>query len=223
MDETTGSTILEKEILAEAEERVAGILDRAERIAARIERQALARVEELKEEARRALEPREKLERARAFALVELEMKREEAAAREAAAQGVLMEVRERLRTWRDRADAKEILVGLVEEAIPLLPGEDFRVELPAGDAERFGGAIEAAGPRLSASLGRPVRVSVVAAGDATALGGARVFAAGGRTCVDQTFEARLLRLADELRRRMQREVFSTGAGRPGAADGGVR
>ena len=201
---------LEREILGQAEERAAAALERGRRIVRRIAGQAERRAEEMLREAERELAPRREAERARALAVAELEMKRESASRREELVKRAFDEARGVLAGWRDRPDRDEVLARLVREAVRVLPGNRFGVELAPEDAGRWDEAqLSNLAGELSKETGRKVSLDLVR-GDGFPLGGARVTSEDGRTRVDQTFGARIERLAEDLRRTIYGMLFTS-------------
>jgi len=204
---------IEGEILAQAEARAAEIVERAGRIADRIIKSAERKAEEIRREAAERLAPRLRAERARALALVELEVRREEVVRREALVDQAFAEARTVLSAWRRRPDADAILARLIAGAVESLQGSRFKVELAPEDADRWAreGLVARLEQELSARLLRPIALEVVRSPDRFS-GGARVISEDGRAMVDETFEARLDRMAGDLRRDVVRAVFAPGA-----------
>jgi vacuolar-type H+-ATPase subunit E/Vma4 len=199
---------LEKEILAQADVRAAETISRAERVANRIARGAKRRADEITREAQRRLGPRIEAERARALALVELEMKRREASVKEEIVAKAFADARAELSARSEGGDGLAVLARFISDAVAALPGSDFGVELAPSDLEHAGPTwLSSLADELSSRLGRTVRLKA-ASSDAAPSGGVRVTSADGRTCVDQTFDARLALVGDELRRAIHRSLF---------------
>ena len=225
MGEKDSAEALEGEIAAQAEERSGALVDRAERIARRISRQAERRAGEIRTEAEKAARPRREAETVRRMSLVDLEVRREGAARRERLVRQVLDEARARLKGWRERPDAKEILARLVIEAVEILAphigeaaevqgGGKLSVEFadmkPNGDARGGWGepALAKLAGEISKRLGRTVELELVRAEDPPS-SGARVTSADGRSRVDQTTGARLARFEGDLRRLIHTDLFT--------------
>jgi len=208
MDEENQIQMLEREILGQADENSEAALDRARRIVRRIAAQAERRADEIRRQAERGLAVRRQAERARALAVAELEVSREASSRREEFVARAFDEARAALAGWRERPDRDEIVARLVTEAVRALPGEEFAVELAPEDAGRWSGErlADLAG-EVSRQTGRAVRLKPAPA-KGYFLGGARVTSADGRTRADQTFEARLERLAEDMRRMICGELF---------------
>lgn len=203
---------LEQEILSESEARANGAVERAERIVQRVKRNASRRAEEIRREAQQKLAPRIENEKARAMAVVDLEAKRQEASAREDLVATAFREARDELEKWRSLPNRGEILSRLVREGVKVLPGGSFTVEVDGQDVEVLEALVGRLSAEMSSALGRQIELSVRSSCEPI-LGGARVTAHDGRSQVDQTFEARLARVAPDLRRELHREIFASAAG----------
>jgi vacuolar-type H+-ATPase subunit E/Vma4 len=205
---------LENEILAQADARAAEAIGRAERVANRIARGAKRRADGIAREAQRRLGPRIEAERARALALVELEMKRREASVKEEIVERAFADARAALSSRAGGPEGLAVLAGMVSDAVAALEGTRFSVELVPVDRERAGPTwLSGVAEDVSKRLGREVQLEARQS-DAPPAGGVRVTTADGRTCVDQTFDARLALVGDELRRAIHRSLFDV-AGEP--------
>lgn len=120
--------------------------------------------------------------------------------------ESVLFHMRERLQALvkdPDRYDAT--LLELVSAAVAQLPAGDLVVEVNALDHARLAGQW----PQLAARLapGRTMTLAVLAR---PSEGGARVRLADNRAQINQTFEARQERLAEELARVAMERLFAS-------------
>ena len=100
-----------------------------------------------------------------------------------------------------------EILVSLSVEAVLLLDGDEFVLEVSAEDAEQFGSQLA---DRVAADAGKAKRgdVAVKIAASAEATGGVIVRSASGPKMVDNSFATRLGRCREALRGRIAEMMF---------------
>jgi vacuolar-type H+-ATPase subunit E/Vma4 len=192
----------EKEIESirlKAEETAAGIIARAEAEAARIAEKLLKEAKEKGD-----------LEQRRLLSSVNLEVRRAKLRTREE----VVTVVRERaadiLRGQREGGDYGDILAGLITEAISALDGEHFIVSVDRRDLAILESDVFAAVRDAAAGMGQRVERLEARALEQPALGGARVGVPGGNVVFDNTFEARIYRLRDDVRNIIFEEVFSS-------------
>jgi len=188
------------EIMADAQRRADRTRQRAEREASRIleqaRREAAREREGILQEARARLEHQKQVLRAR----MELELQAMRQRRRGEAVERVRQLARQKLAELADSDEHRRALVELALLAIARMSGDEFTLILRQEDRDRWGrelpGELAAAARER---LGRQVSIQI---SDETvhALGGLIVSGAGGRQVADQTFDARLERLWDELR-----------------------
>ena len=192
----------------DGEKEIESILEKAKQTADDI----IARANRAGEEAAEKIlkEAREKGETARKRLLssVNLEVKRAKLRAREEIVQTVNERVGKALDRYRKSGDYASVLTGLVLEAVSALEGDSFVVQANPEDidlVERsvFPAVREAAGERAIAKLeAKPF--------ERPSTGGVQVGMPGGKVIYDNTFEARLYRLREEIRNIIFEEVFSS-------------
>ena len=202
---------LERQILSDARKRAEPVGRRAQRESEDVARQA---AEEAERECRRILEQarqKAELEAGRVRAQAGLQA----AGVRRAAQEKALLAVREdaarRLRQLVSSPDYRGILLRLASAALQAMEGRNFELVMSAQDKAAHGEGVAAALRDYAAhQLGRQVIVKV--ADETTAnRGGLIVRTADGRQVCDQTFDARLDRLWDELREEAGGILFKSG------------
>lgn len=120
--------------------------------------------------------------------------------------ESVLGQMRERLRDLvRDESRYESVLADLLGAAVEQLPAGDLVAEMNATDYARLGGRWPALSARVAP--GRSLELAVLGH---PSEGGVRVRLADNRAQVDQTFEARQERLADELARVAMERLFAS-------------
>ena len=200
---------LAEEILADAKRRAERIRQRSEREAQSILRQAAQEGEDARckaEEVARARAEREK-------AVNEARIEQELAGLRLAAQQGLLervrAEARRRLAALPEGEGYRDVLVETGVAAVEAMEGTRFELVLRPSDREKWGDGLPAdVRTAVRRSAGRDVEV-VLAEDTTDAAGGLLVRGAGGHQVADQTFEARLGRLWDDLREEVVRRIPS--------------
>jgi vacuolar-type H+-ATPase subunit E/Vma4 len=186
-------------ILGKAEETASGIIEKAEGEARHISEKLLREAEE-----------RGELERRRLLSSVNLEIRRAKLRAREEVVAVVQEKVTGILQERRERGDYAGILTGLIAEAIEALDGDRFVVHVDRRDVELLEKRVFAAVRDAAAKSGRKVEHLDSCVLEKSTLGGARVGVPGGNVIYDNTFEARMYRLRDEIRNIIFEEVFSS-------------
>jgi V/A-type H+-transporting ATPase subunit E len=120
--------------------------------------------------------------------------------------QSILAQMRDALQDLvLDEARYHELLADLLAAAAAQLPVGDLVVEVAASDA----GGLQKVWPALAAGA-VPGRKADLVTSAQPSLGGIRVRLADNRAQVDQTFEARQERLAEELARVVMERLFAT-------------
>lgn len=124
--------------------------------------------------------------------------------------QQVLEEVRTQLAELsRDAERYRPVLHGLIGAAADELPGDSLCVELNRQDAERFGSQLQAGSD--ADGVGKHLRLVEQ---PLEALGGARLSTEDGDLRIDNTFEGRLDRFADQLHQIISERLFAHTANR---------
>lgn len=186
-------------IRKKAEETASGIIGKAEEEARRLSAKLLKEAGEKGE-----------LERRRLLSSVNLEVRRTKLRAREEVVSVVREKVSEILKERRQRDDYAGILAGLITEAIGALDGEQFIVHVDRRDLDILRGRVFGAVRDAVKRSGRRIVHLEARVLDKPTLGGARVGVPGGKVIFDNTFEARMYRLRDEIRNIIFEEVFSS-------------
>jgi len=207
---------LSNQILADAQKQAEPIRRRAAREAERIMERARQDAEQERQEIRRRTQETLQLRVNRMRARTEVEVQN----IRRQATDDVLTAVRQR--AIRDMAELTrspgyaDVLAGLALEAARQMDSRDLELVMRAEDRQSLGPQVAEAvrrrlGPRPD---GQPPAVSV---SDQTvpACGGLLVRNAGGRVFCDETFEARLRRMWDDLREELAAAMFGDAAGPP--------
>ncbi len=186
-------------ILGKAEETASGIIEKAEEEARRFSAKLLKEAGE-----------RGELERRRLLSSVNLEVRRTKLRAREEIVSSVQKKVSEIVKEQRQGDDYAGILAGLITEAIGALDGDHFIVHVDRMDLDLLKGRVFGAVRDAVKRSGRRIAHLEARVLDKPALGGARVGVPGGKVIFDNTFEARMYRLRDEIRNIIFEEVFSS-------------
>jgi len=127
--------------------------------------------------------------------------------AREAAAAEAFARLRERAEAFRKESGYRVALAELIVEAARAVARPEMEIVLSPRDFQAFG-------PEIAGEAERAIRSRQIPLNRITAIGGgsdepgALVQAEGGRIVFDNTFPARLRRLAPDLRRIAYRELF---------------
>ena len=194
---------LTSQILADARRR-------ADRVRQRAEREAHAVLEEARREAREAVEQavaRATRRAARQEHVGGARLEQQVAALRlqrqKEALDRVRAEAREALARLADTEQGRDVLAELAVLAVEAMSGDRFELVLRPRDRERWGQDLARA---VAAAVGERTgrQVQVVPADDTVdARGGLIVRGAGGREVADQTFEARMDRLWEQIQCRV--------------------
>ncbi len=195
-------------IREDGDKEIESILEKAKQTAGDI----IARANHAGEEAAEKIlkEAREKGEMARKRLLssVNLEVKRAKLRAREEIVQTVNERVGKALADYRKSGDYAPVLTGLVLEAVSALEGDSFVVRANAEDIDLIERAVF---PAVREAIGeREISKLEAKPFDRPSAGGVQVGTAGGKVIYDNTFEARLYRLREEIRNIIFEEVLSS-------------
>jgi len=195
------------------------IIEKAERTASEIVARGESEREEVVEEIMSKARERGEIERRRLLSGVHIEMRRERLKIREEVITNIMRGVEKRLSEARNGGGYAGTLKELVIEGINALEGESFFVTVDGRDAglmkEDVAPAVKEA---VKEETGRAIDIEVRKL-DGASLGGARVGIPGGKVIYDNTFEARMYRLRDDMRNIIFEEVFqSEGSEESGSA-----
>jgi vacuolar-type H+-ATPase subunit E/Vma4 len=155
----------------------------------------------------------------RLLSSVNLEVKRARLKAREEVVQAIRGRVEESLNAYRTSGGYGSVLAGLVLEAIRSLEGDTFVVRAAAEDLGMIEKEVFPIVRKQLKSEGRDVTRLSTDQLDVPVTGGVQIGVPGGKVIYDNTFEARLYRLREEIRNIIFEEVFSEGSKEePGSA-----
>ncbi|MFH1732407.1 MAG: V-type ATP synthase subunit E family protein [Planctomycetota bacterium] len=211
MDENNRQQALADEILSDARRQAGRKTGRAKRTAESILRNARSQAEEIERTATEAAE--RKAERAAATVMADLPYQE----------QARILRAKDDVvgRLFADSLEALEalppgemlsILAGLTVEAIGLMPGGRFVLELRAKDAEQFGAELDGqAAAETRRTTGRDITVEIATSPELTG-GGVIVRSADGPKMVDNSFAARIRRCRQRLRGEIAEIVFGDGS-----------
>jgi vacuolar-type H+-ATPase subunit E/Vma4 len=148
----------------------------------------------------------------RLLSSVNLEVKRTKLKAREEIVQAIHERVEKALNGYRTSGDYGPVLTGFTLEAIRSLDGDSFIVHAALADIEIIEKEVFPAVRKQLKDEGRDVTRLSAEQIDRPATGGVQVGVPGGNVIYDNTFEARLYRLREDIRNIIFEEVFSEGS-----------
>jgi vacuolar-type H+-ATPase subunit E/Vma4 len=190
---------------------VASILDKARRTAAEITAKAEEEAGKVGERFVAEASEKGELARKRTLSSVSLEVRRIRLKAREEVVTAVMNAVRAEIEQVRTRPDYPKVLAGLVAEAIRALGGEAFVVRADARDIALLESAVFPSVREILRGEGRTVARLEAKEIPGGCSGGVQVGVPKGNVVYDNTFEARLYRLRDEIRATIFQGIFSAG------------
>ena len=199
------------EISRSAAEETDKVLSRAKRTAETRLDEARKQVGTEVDQILAAAKARAETERRRILSDLSLETKKITLKARGELVEDVLGQVRARLERTRGTPEYRAMLKAFILEGIRALDRSDVTVSVGAADAAMANGAFF---DEVARECGRPVKITPAANLDEKAMG-AVVRAGDGSVLFDNTIEARMDRLADELQLIVSREVFTEGPKKP--------
>jgi len=199
------------EISRSAAEETDKVLSRAKRTAETRLDEARKQVGTEVDQILAAAKARAETERRRILSDLSLETKKITLKARGELVEDVLGQVRARLERTRGTPEYRAMLKAFIVEGIRALDRSDVTVSVSAADAAMANGAFF---DEVARECGRPVKITPAANLDEKAMG-AVVRAGDGSVLFDNTIEARMDRLADELQLIVSREVFTEGPRKP--------
>lgn len=184
-------------ILDKAERTASGIIDRAEKKKDRIAEEILKEAEENGENEYRRL-----------LSSIKIELKRERLRVREEVIEHIMERVKGSLKSIREQGRYMDILQGMIMAGIRALGGSSFIISVDGRDLELTRNkVIPAVKQKVRQEKGDDCQLEVEQL-SRPSLGGARIRSAEGKVAYDNTFEARIHRLNDEIRNVIFEEVF---------------
>ena len=191
---------LQEEILADARRRAERLSQRAQRDAEAFVQEARTFAEQERERLMQAMRQRAAREQTMQEARLEQEVQRLRRQAFQDVLERVRAEAEGELAALAAGQEAHQMLVRLAVSAIDAMRGETFTLALRAEDRKRWGAALpQEVSAAVQSQLGRKVNVTI-ANEEVRAAGGLIVRGEGTRELVDQTFEARMERLWEDIR-----------------------
>lgn len=149
--------------------------------------------------------------RKRLLSSVNLEVKRAKLRAREEIVSAVHEKVERSIADIRKAGDYAAVLTDLAAEAIRTLGGGSFFVSVNREDLELLEKKVFPALRELLKGEGRAISKIEAKPLTKPSSGGVQVGAPGGNVIYDNTFEARIYRLREDIRNIIFEEVFSSG------------
>ena len=198
-------------IREDGDKEIESILEKAKRTADEIVQRARDAGEEAAEKILKEAHEKGEVARKRLLSSVNLEVKRAKLKAREEIVSTVHERAGKALEECRESGDYASVLTGLVMEAVSALEGDSFIVH---GNAEDIGLLEKSVFPAVmerAREAGRPISKIEAKPFERASTGGVQVGVPGGNVIYDNTFEARIYRLREEIRNIIFEEVFSSG------------
>lgn len=184
-------------ILDKAERTASGIIDRAEKKKDRIAEEILKEAEENGENEYRRL-----------LSSIKIELKRERLRVREEVIEHIMERVKDSLKRIREQDRYMDSLQGMILAGISALDGSSFIISVDGRDLELTRKkVIPAVKQKVKQEKGDDCQMEIEQL-SRPSLGGARIRSAEGKVAYDNTFEARIHRLNDEIRNVIFDEVF---------------
>jgi vacuolar-type H+-ATPase subunit E/Vma4 len=208
-----------KQIREDGEREIDSILEKARSTAAEIIGKAEANRDEAAAKIMHEAEEKGKMESRRLLSSVNIEVKRAKLRAREEVVAVITKKVEEALAGIRSTAAYPDILTGLVIEAVRGLEGKSFVVYVDRKDLSMLEEKVFPRIREIMAAESAPVSSLQARPLEKSSAGGARVGHPGGNVIYDNTFEARMFRYRDDVRKVIFDEVFySEDSGETGIA-----
>ena len=194
----------------DGEKEIESILEKARQTADDIVAKANRAGEEAAEKILKEAHEKGEIARKRLLSSVNLEVKRAKLRAREEIVSAVNERVEKALAGYRKSSDYASVLTGLALEAVSSLEGDSFIVQANSEDIDLVEGTVFPA--IIEAAQGERRGISKLEAKpfERPVSGGVQVGVPGGKVIYDNTFEARLYRLREEIRNIIFEEVFSS-------------
>jgi vacuolar-type H+-ATPase subunit E/Vma4 len=203
-DRTMGGVVgdvdaLRSEILKQAQEQVAGTLDRAQRVSERDLVYARAEAEEIRSQQRAKVQPMAEMEKRKTIAAADMEARRKLLEKKEELVSRIFTEAEKRLEELRGSDAYMDIIHKLIEEGVAGIGG-DAIVEFGEKDENIFTPeAISSIESNMTESLGKDLQLQFRCIGSNISAG-VVVRSTDGRAIIDNSFSGRLKRLKEELR-----------------------
>ncbi|HUU68618.1 MAG TPA: V-type ATP synthase subunit E family protein [Planctomycetota bacterium] len=192
------------EILADARKKAGRTVRRAEQESKDIVQKAQSEAEDVRKSAIDAARQRAERQKTIVLATVDIEAQRIEIDARESVIREAFDAAEKRL-AERQGFDYAGVLANLVAAAAEAIGGDRFVVTV----AERDRKSVELAALQQTVSRKMGRAVTLDSSSDPTAIsGGVIVYSAEGRRMVDNSFESRMARTYDHLRRQVAQFLF---------------
>jgi vacuolar-type H+-ATPase subunit E/Vma4 len=197
-------------IREDGEKEIESILEKAKQTAGDIVDRANRAGEEAAGKILKEAREKGEIARKRLLSSVNLEVKRSKLRAREEIVSAVHERVEKTLADYRKSGDYASVLTGLVLEAVSALEGDSFIVWANAEDIDLVKDSVFPA-VLTAVKEGRSQKYTLEAKPfERPASGGVQVGVPSGNVIYDNTFEARLYRLREEIRNIIFEEVFSS-------------
>lgn len=197
-----------RRIREDGEKEAESILDKAERTATGIVERAEKKKERIAEEIINEAEQDGENEFRRLLSSIKIEMKREKLKIREEVIEHIMEKVRAELESTRTEEDYCRILEGMILAGVRALEDSSFVILVDRRDIDlTTGRVIPDVKRKIEEETGNPCRFRVEGLSKSV-LGGARIKSAEGKVAFDNTFEARMHRLNDDIRNVIFEEVF---------------
>jgi vacuolar-type H+-ATPase subunit E/Vma4 len=198
-------------IREDGEKEIESILEKAKQTADDIESRAKRTGEEAAGRILKEATDRGGVARKRLLSSVNLEVKRAKLRAREEVVSAIQEKVERSIADIRHSGDYAGVLAGLTSEAIRALGGGSFIVSTIREDLELLEKKVFPAVREQLKREGRAVSKLEAKPLEKISAGGVQVGVPGGNVIYDNTFEARIYRLREDIRNIIFEEVFSSG------------
>jgi len=196
------------QIREDGNSEVESILNKARQTESEIVGKAERTGEEIAEKVFKEAEEKGKTEQKRLLSSVNVEVRRVKLKAREEVVSSIYERVEKSLEEYRRREDYASILAGLVAEAVRALDGSVLHVYADRRDLALLPSKVFPAVLEMMKDEGREIERLEAKKLDGAVMGGVRVGVPGGKVIYDNTFEARMYRLREEMRSVIFEEVF---------------
>ena len=197
-------------IREDGDKEIESILDKARRTAEDIVSKANRAGEEAAEKILKEAREKGEIAHRRLLSSVNLEVKRAKLRAREEIVSAVNERAEKAIAGRRKSGDYAAVLAGLVLEAVSALEGDSFIVRANAEDIDLVESTVFPAVLKAAGSDGRKISKFEAKPFERPTSGGVQVGVPGGNVIYDNTFEARLYRLREDIRNIIFEEAFSS-------------
>ncbi|MBN2184007.1 MAG: V-type ATP synthase subunit E [Candidatus Krumholzibacteriota bacterium] len=196
------------QIIEDGEKEIASITDKAERTASEITEKAEKNGEAIAEKILKESQEKGEAIHRRTLSSVNIEVKRTRLKAREEIVSAINLKVLGALENIRSGGDYPDLMADMIVEAVMGLEGSSFQVYADRGDIDLLKN--EVFDIVREKALGKGIKIELLEAMvlEKSSIGGARVGVPGGRVIFDNTFEARIYRMRDDIRNIIFEEVF---------------